>query len=412
MTITVTLPERSQTAASIRPAAMIEKPSLIGLDREALGNALREKGVPEKQIKMRVAQIWNWLYVRGVSDFDHMANVSKDMREMLKTHFTIARPEIVEEQVSNDGTRKWLLRFPPRGAGRPVEVEAVYIPEEGRGTLCISSQVGCTLTCSFCHTGTQKLVRNLTAEEILSQLLLARDRLGDFPDRETPVGTMMPSSDRKVTNIVMMGMGEPLYNFEEVKRALLIATDGDGLSLSKRRVTLSTSGVVPEIYRTGEEIGVMLAISLHAVRDELRDMLVPINKKYPLKELIEACRNYPGLSNARRITFEYVMLKDVNDSLEDAKGLIQLLKGVPAKINLIPFNPWPGTNYQCSDWAQIEKFADFINQAGYASPIRTPRGRDILAACGQLKSESERMRKTERLAFEAMMIANHGEDDD
>lgn len=412
MTVTVTLPERSQTAAPLRPMGIAEKPSLIGLDREALGNALREKGVPEKQIKMRVAQIWNWLYVRGVSDFDHMANVSKDMREMLKTHFTIARPHIVEEQVSNDGTRKWLLRFPPRGAGRPVEVEAVYIPEEGRGTLCISSQVGCTLTCSFCHTGTQKLVRNLTAEEILSQLLLARDRLGDFPDRETPVGTMMPSSDRKVTNIVMMGMGEPLYNFEEVKKALLIATDGDGLSLSKRRVTLSTSGVVPEIYRTGEEIGVMLAISLHAVRDELRDMLVPINKKYPLKELIEACRNYPGLSNARRITFEYVMLKDVNDSLEDAKGLIQLLKGVPAKINLIPFNPWPGTNYQCSDWAQIEKFADFINQAGYASPIRTPRGRDILAACGQLKSESERMRKTERLAFEAMMIANHGEDDD
>lgn len=412
MTVTVTLPERSQTAAPVRPMGSVEKPSLIGLDREALGDALREKGVPEKQIKMRVAQIWNWLYVRGISDFDHMANVSKDMREMLKMHFTIARPEIVEEQVSNDGTRKWLLRFPPRGAGRPVEVESVYIPEEGRGTLCISSQVGCTLTCSFCHTGTQKLVRNLTAEEILSQLLLARDRLGDFPDREIPVGTMMPSSDRKITNIVMMGMGEPLYNFEEVKKALLIATDGDGLSLSKRRVTLSTSGVVPEIYRTGEEIGVMLAISLHAVRDELRDMLVPINKKYPLKELIEACRNYPGLSNARRITFEYVMLKDVNDSLEDAKGLIQLLKGVPAKINLIPFNPWPGTNYQCSDWTQIEKFADFINQAGYASPIRTPRGRDILAACGQLKSESERMRKTERLAFEAMMIANHGEDDD
>ncbi|MFN3318483.1 MAG: 23S rRNA (adenine(2503)-C(2))-methyltransferase RlmN [Allorhizobium sp.] len=412
MTVSVTLPERSQTAAPVRPTAFAEKPSLLGLDREELGEALRGKGVPEKQIKMRVAQIWNWLYVRGISDFDHMANVSKDMREMLKKHFTIARPEIVEEQVSNDGTRKWLLRFPPRGAGRPVEVESVYIPEEGRGTLCISSQVGCTLTCSFCHTGTQKLVRNLTAEEILSQLLLARDRLGDFPDREIPVGTMMPSSDRKITNIVMMGMGEPLYNFEEVKKALLIATDGDGLSLSKRRVTLSTSGVVPEIYRTGEEIGVMLAISLHAVRDELRDMLVPINKKYPLKELIEACRNYPGLSNARRITFEYVMLKDVNDSLEDAKGLIQLLKGVPAKINLIPFNPWPGTNYQCSDWAQIEKFADFINQAGYASPIRTPRGRDILAACGQLKSESERMRKTERLAFEAMMIANHGEDDD
>ncbi|RYC04634.1 23S rRNA (adenine(2503)-C(2))-methyltransferase RlmN [Ciceribacter ferrooxidans] len=391
--------------------AISGKPSLIGLDREQLAAALRDKGVPEKQVKMRVAQIWNWIYVRGISDFDAMSNVAKDMREMLKANFAIARPEIVEEQVSNDGTRKWLLRFPPRGAGRPVEVETVYIPEEGRGTLCISSQVGCSLTCSFCHTGTQKLVRNLTSEEILSQLLLARDRLGDFPDRDVPVGAMVPSSDRKITNVVMMGMGEPLYNFEEVKRALLIASDGDGLSLSKRRITLSTSGVVPEIYRTGEEIGVMLAISLHAVRDELRDMLVPINKKYPLKDLIAACRAYPGLSNARRITFEYVMLKDVNDSLEDAKGLVQLLKGVPAKINLIPFNPWPGTNYQCSDWAQIEKFADFINQAGYASPIRTPRGRDILAACGQLKSESERMRKTERLAFEAMMIANHGEDD-
>jgi len=393
-----------------QPVELSPKPSLIGLTREEMGAALKEKGVADKQIKMRVSQLWNWIYVRGVSDFDDMANVSKDMREMLKTHFTIARPEIVEEQVSNDGTRKWLLRFPPRGAGRPVEIEAVYIPEEGRGTLCISSQVGCTLTCSFCHTGTQRLVRNLTAEEILSQLLLARDRLGDFPDRQAPQGTIMPAEGRKVSNVVMMGMGEPLYNFESVKTALLIASDGDGLSLSKRRITLSTSGVVPEIYRTGDEIGVMLAISLHAVRDDLRDMLVPINKKYPLKELMDACRAYPGLSNARRITFEYVMLKGVNDSLEDAKGLIQLLKGIPAKINLIPFNPWPGTNYQCSDWEHIEKFADFINAAGYASPIRTPRGRDILAACGQLKSESERMRKTERLAFEAMMIANHGED--
>ena len=399
--------------ASAKPTARTgDKPMLLGLSRDEMAAALRESGVPEKQIKMRVSQLWNWLYVRGVSDFDAMANVSKDMREMLKANFSIARPEIVEEQISNDGTRKWLLRFPPRGAGRPVEVETVYIPEEGRGTLCISSQVGCTLTCSFCHTGTQRLVRNLTAEEILSQLLLARDRLGDFPDRDVPQGGMVPSSDRKITNIVMMGMGEPLYNFEEVKKALLIASDGDGLSLSKRRITLSTSGVVPEIYRTGDEIGVMLAISLHAVRDDLRDMLVPINKKYPLKELIEACRAYPGLSNARRITFEYVMLKDVNDSLEDAKGLIKLLKGIPAKINLIPFNPWPGTNYQCSDWAQIEKFADFINSAGYASPIRTPRGRDILAACGQLKSDSERMRKTDRLAFEAMMIVGHGEDDD
>ncbi len=393
-----------------QPVELSPKPSLIGMTREEMSAALREKGVADKQIKMRVSQLWNWIYVRGVSDFDAMANVSKDMREMLKTHFTIARPEIVEEQVSNDGTRKWLLRFPPRGAGRPVEVESVYIPEEGRGTLCISSQVGCSLTCSFCHTGTQRLVRNLTAEEILSQLLLARDRLGDFPDREAPQGTIMPAEGRKVSNIVMMGMGEPLYNFDSVKQSLLIASDGDGLSLSKRRITLSTSGVVPEIYRTGDEIGVMLAISLHAVRDDLRDMLVPINKKYPLKELMDACRAYPGLSNARRITFEYVMLKGVNDSLEDAKGLIQLLKGIPAKINLIPFNPWPGTNYQCSDWEQIEKFADFINSAGYASPIRTPRGRDILAACGQLKSESERMRKTERLAFEAMMIANHGED--
>ena len=400
-------------AAPAKPAfELSEKPSLIGLSREELGRALVEKGVAERQVKMRVSQIWHWLYIRGISDFNDMTNVAKDLRALLKEHFTIQRPEIAEEQISNDGTRKWLLRFPARGAGRPVEVETVYIPEEGRGTLCISSQVGCTLTCSFCHTGTQRLVRNLTAEEILSQLLLARDRLGDFPDRETPQGAILPSSERKITNIVMMGMGEPLYNFEEVKKALLIATDGDGLSLSKRRVTLSTSGVVPEIYRTGDEIGVMLAISLHAVRDELRDMLVPINKKYPLKDLIEACRNYPGLSNARRITFEYVMLKDVNDSLEDAKGLIQLLKGVPAKINLIPFNPWPGTKYECSDWDRIERFSEIVFRAGYASPVRTPRGRDILAACGQLKSESERMRKTERMAFEAMMIAGHGEDDD
>lgn len=396
--------------APVRPAVMTEKPTLIGLSREDMGKALAEIGVPAKQIKMRSSQLWNWLYVRGVSDFNHMTNVSKDMRELLKKHFTIARPEIVEEQISTDGTRKWLLRFPPRGAGRPVEIETVYIPEEGRGTLCVSSQVGCTLTCSFCHTGTQKLVRNLTAEEILSQLLLARDRLGDFPDHDTPVGTVVPNEGRKVTNMVMMGMGEPLYNFDNVKTALLIATDGDGLSLSKRRVTLSTSGIVPEIFRTGEEIGVMLAISLHAVKDDLRDMLVPINKKYPLKELLDACRKYPGLSNARRITFEYVMLEGVNDTLEDAKELVRLLKGIPAKINLIPFNPWPGTNYQCSKWEQIEKFADFINAAGYASPIRTPRGRDILAACGQLKSDSERMRKVDRMAFEAMMIANHGED--
>jgi 23S rRNA (adenine2503-C2)-methyltransferase len=405
-----TLDVTAAVTASAGLARMTEKPSLIGLSREDMAKALIDRGVAERQVKMRVSQLWHWLYVRGVSNFDDMLNVSKDLREMLKTHFSIARPEIVEEQISNDGTRKWLLRFPPRGAGRPVEVETVYIPEEGRGTLCVSSQVGCTLNCDFCHTGTQRLVRNLTAEEILAQLLLARDRLGDFPDRATPQGAIVPAEGRKITNMVMMGMGEPLYNFEAVKTALLIASDGDGLSLSKRRITLSTSGVVPEIYRTGEEIGVMLAISLHAVRDELRDTLVPINKKYPLKELIAACKAYPGLSNARRITFEYVMLKGVNDSLADARDLVKLLKGVPAKINLIPFNPWPGTKYECSDWETIEKFADFINAAGYASPIRTPRGRDILAACGQLKSDSERMRKTERLALEAMMIANHGED--
>lgn len=390
------------------PAA--EKPSLIGLTRPEIAEALIAVGVPERQVKMRVAQVWHWLYVRGVSNFDDMQNISREMRELLDKNFDIARPEIVEEQISNDGTRKWLFRFPPRGAGRPVEIETVYIPEEGRGTLCISSQVGCTLTCSFCHTGTQKLVRNLTAEEILSQLLVARDRLGDFPDRNTPDGTMVPAEGRKVSNIVMMGMGEPLYNFENVKKALLIAADDAGLSLSRRRITLSTSGVVPEIYRAGEEIGVMLAISLHAVTDDLRDMLVPINKKYPLKELLAACRAYPSLSNSKRITFEYVMLKGVNDSLDDAKELVRMLKGIPAKINLIPFNPWPGVNYQCSDWEQIEKFADYVNAAGYASPIRTPRGRDILAACGQLKSESERMKKTERLAFEAAMIAGHGED--
>ena len=393
---------------ALRPASNSKLP-LVGMSRQTMSDALREAGVPEKQIRMRVSQIWHWLYIRGVSDFSDMKNLSKDFRATLADTFDIARPKIVEEQISNDGTRKWLLQFPSLGAGKPVEVESVYIPEEGRGTLCISSQVGCTLTCSFCHTGTQKLVRNLTAGEILAQLLVARDRLGDFPDRDTPAGAIVPLEGRKVSNIVMMGMGEPLYNFENVKEALLIASDGDGLSLSKRRITLSTSGVVPFIARTGEEIGVMLAISLHAVRDDLRDELVPINKKYPLRELLDACRSYPGLSNAKRITFEYVMLKGVNDSLSDAKELVRLLKGIPAKINLIPFNPWPGSNYECSDWAQIEQFADFINANGYASPIRTPRGRDILAACGQLKSESERLKKADRLALEAMMIAGHGE---
>jgi 23S rRNA (adenine2503-C2)-methyltransferase len=414
MTTTIISAAPSRAPATRPPAGAAapapEKPSLVGLTRDEMAAALVEAGVPERQARMRVSQLWHWLYVRGVSDFGQMFNISKDLRSLLAERFSIARPEIVEEQISEDGTRKWLFRFPARGAGRPVEIETVYIPEQGRGTLCISSQVGCTLTCSFCHTGTQKLVRNLTAEEILAQLLVARDRLGDFPDRDTPAGAIVPAEGRKVTNIVMMGMGEPLYNFEEVKKALLIASDGDGLSLSKRRITLSTSGVTPEIARTGAEIGVMLAISLHATNDDLRDLLVPINKKYPLKDLIAACRAYPGLSNARRITFEYVMLRDVNDSLDDAKALVKLLKGIPAKINLIPFNPWPGTNYQCSEWETIEKFADYINDAGYASPIRTPRGRDILAACGQLKSESERMRRVDRLALEAMMIAGHGED--
>ncbi|WP_310622069.1 23S rRNA (adenine(2503)-C(2))-methyltransferase RlmN [Flexibacterium corallicola] len=378
-----------------------EKPSLIGLDREDLGKALEAVGVAPKQVRMRVNQLWHWLYVRGVSDFDKMSNVSKDLRAKLNFAFTIERPEVVSEQISVDGTRKWLFRFPSRGAGKPVEVETVYIPEEDRGTLCISSQVGCTLTCTFCHTGTQKLVRNLTAEEILSQLLIAKDRLNDFPDADAPEGGLENNSNRrKVTNIVMMGMGEPLYNFEAVKKALLIASDGDGLSLSKRRITLSTSGVTPMIGRTGDEIGCMLAISLHAVTDELRDVLVPINKKYNLETLLQSCRDYPGLSNAKRITFEYVMLKGINDSLKDAKKLVQLLKGIPAKINLLPFNPWPGSPYECSEWEQIEAFADVVNNAGYASPIRTPRGRDIFAACGQLKSESERLRKAEREALE------------
>lgn len=377
------------------------KPSLVGQTRDEMAKALQSVGVPDRQVRMRVSQLWHWLYVRGVSSFDDMFNISKELRCRFAERFSIARPEIVTEQISNDGTRKWLLRFPSRGAGRPVEIETVYIPEEGRGTLCVSSQVGCLLTCSFCHTGTQRLVRNLTAEEILAQILVARDSLGDFPDKDTPDGAIVPEEGRRISNIVMMGMGEPLYNFEAVKKALLIASDGEGLSLSKRRITLSTSGVVPEIYRAGKEIGVMLAISLHAVDDELRNMLVPINKKYPLAALMKACRDYPGLSNARRITFEYVMLKDVNDSVEDAKKLVALLKGIPAKINLIPFNPWPGTNYQCSDWKQIERFADIVNKAGYASPIRTPRGRDILAACGQLKSQSERLRKMERLQLEA-----------
>ena len=380
------------------PANMTEKKSLIGLCREELKDLLLALGVPERQTSMRVRQLWHWLYVRGVSSFFDMRNIAKDMRELLDKYCTLERPEIVSEQISNDGTRKWLLRYDKKQANTPaIEVEAVYIPEEGRGTLCLSSQVGCTLNCSFCYTGTQRLVRNLTAGEILMQLLVARERLGDFPDKMVPEGSIVPQEGRKISNIVMMGMGEPLYNFEAVKQALLIASDGEGLSLSKRRITLSTSGVVPEIYRAGAEIGVMLAISLHAVEDELRNKLVPINKKYPLEQLLQACRQYPGVSNVRRITFEYVMLKDVNDSLKDAKKLVSLLRGIPAKVNLIPFNPWPGSLYETSDWSQIEAFGRVLNRAGYSSPIRMPRGRDILAACGQLKSQSERIRKSQLL---------------
>ena len=321
------------------------KPSLVGLSRAALADALGTIGVPEKQRKMRVQQLWHWIYFRGVTRFDDMTSVSKELRAALEEHFTLERPEVVAEQVSVDGTRKWLLRLPGEHAGeRPHEVECVYIPETGRATLCVSSQVGCTLTCSFCHTGTQRLVRNLTPGEIVGQVMVARDRLGDWPGGTPPEGAIVPTDGgRFVTNIVMMGMGEPLYNFEAVRDALLIVPDGDGIGISKRRITLSTSGVVPNIARAGAEIGSMLAISLHAVRDELRNELVPLNRKYPIAELLDACRNYPGVSNARRITFEYVMLKGVNDSLADAKALVKLLKGIPAKINLIPFNPWPGT---------------------------------------------------------------------
>jgi len=374
------------------------KPTLAGLGRVALGDALRVAGVPDRQVRMRVRQLWGWIYVHGVTAFDQMTDVSKDLRVRLDASFSLARPEIVSEQVSVDGTRKWLLRLPRRGHdARAPEIETVYIPESDRGTLCISSQVGCTLTCSFCHTGTQKLVRNLEPDEIVGQILLARDRIGDWPGAAVPDdGGLLPVGERKITNIVLMGMGEPLYNFENVKTAIEVAADGEGLSVSKRRITLSTSGVVPEIPRWGAEAGTMLAISLHATRDNLRNELVPINKRYPLAELMAACRAYPSLSNARRITFEYVMLKGVNDSLADAKALVRLLSGIPAKINLIPFNPWPGTNYECSDWEQIERFAEVVNRAGYASPVRTPRGRDILAACGQLRSESVKLRARDR----------------
>lgn len=393
--------------APAAPQAVPAKPSLAGRDRAGIAAALAEIGVPERERRMRVAQLWHWIYFRGVRNFMEMSNVSKHLRAKLAEHFTLERPEVVVEQVSADGTRKWLIRLPADNPGeRPHEIEAVYIPESDRGTLCVSSQVGCTLSCSFCHTGTQRLVRNLTAEEIVAQVLIARDRLGEWPGAVPPESAIVPSGERYVTNIVFMGMGEPLYNFDNVKRAIETIVDGEGLSIGKRRITVSTSGVVPMIERLGTEVGAMLAISLHATNDALRNELVPLNKKYPIKELLAACRDYPGASNARRITFEYVMLKGVNDTPADARALVKLLKGIPAKINLIPFNPWPGTRYECSDWETIEQFSEIVFDAGYASPVRKPRGRDILAACGQLKSETQKLSARERLALRAMAMTD------
>ncbi|WP_299859986.1 23S rRNA (adenine(2503)-C(2))-methyltransferase RlmN [uncultured Roseobacter sp.] len=369
------------------PRKLPEGPvNLVGLTRDAMRAVLIEAGVPEKQAKMRVGQIWQWIYQWGVRDFDAMTNLAKTLRAELKERFVIEVPEVVSKQVSEDGTRKYLVRI----AGGH-EVEVVYIPEEGRGTLCVSSQVGCTLTCSFCHTGTQKLVRNLTAAEIIGQVMMARDDLDEWPEIGAP-----KDETRLLSNIVLMGMGEPLYNFENVRDAMKIAMDAEGIQLSRRRITLSTSGVVPEIARTAEEIGCQLAISFHATTDEVRDKLVPINKRWNIDVLLDALRSYPKVSNSERITFEYVMLDGVNDSDEDARRLIKLIDGIPAKINLIPFNEWPGAPYKRSSNNRIRAFADIIYKAGYASPIRTPRGEDIMAACGQLKSATERARKSRR----------------
>ena len=362
--------------------------NIVGLTRDQLRDALIGVGVTEKQSKMRVNQVWQWLYHWGVRDFDVMTNLSKGFRATLAEHFKIDLPEVVTKDVSTDGTRKYLVRI----AGGH-EVEVVYIPEKDRGTLCISSQVGCTLTCSFCHTGTQKLVRNLTAGEIIGQVMLARDDLNEWPEPGQGSGENGP---RLLSNIVLMGMGEPLYNFENVRDAMKIAMDGEGIALSRRRITLSTSGVVPEIHRTADEIGCMLAVSFHGTTDEIRDKLVPINKKWNLEKLLEALAAYPKVTNSERITFEYVMLKDVNDTDEDARRLVKLIEGIPAKINLIPFNEWPGAPYKRSDVDRIKAFADIIYNAGYASPIRRPRGEDIMAACGQLKSATERARKSRK----------------
>ncbi|WP_092835512.1 23S rRNA (adenine(2503)-C(2))-methyltransferase RlmN [Roseovarius lutimaris] len=369
------------------PRKMPEGPiNLVGLTREQMREVLIAHGTPEKQARMRVGQIWQWIYQWGVRDFGEMTNLSKAFRAELAESFVIEIPEVVSKQVSEDGTRKYLVRI---NGGH--EVEVVYIPEDSRGTLCISSQVGCTLTCSFCHTGTQKLVRNLTAGEIIGQVMMARDDLNEWPEQGA-----RNVEGRLLSNIVLMGMGEPLYNFENVRDAMKIAMDAEGIQLSRRRITLSTSGVVPEIARTAQEIGCQLAISFHATTDEVRDRLVPINRKWNLEVLLEALRSYPKVSNSERITFEYVMLKGVNDSDADAHRLIRLIEGIPAKINLIPFNEWPGAPYERSSNNRIRAFADIIYNAGYASPVRTPRGEDIMAACGQLKSATERARKSRR----------------
>ena len=375
--MSVTLDLSRAAAPSAAASALV---NLTGLTREGLREALIAADIclPEKA-RMRAAQVWRWIHHYGVTDFALMSDVAKETRAKLAEAFTLARPEIVERQVSRDGTRKWLIRTAPG-----IEIETVFIPDVGRaGALCVSSQVGCTLNCPFCHTGTPKLVRNLTAAEIVAQVQVARDDLGEWPS---------PKEDRRLSNIVFMGMGEPLYNLDHVADAIDIISDGEGIAISRRRITVSTSGVVPMIPELGERTGTMLAISLHATNDPLRDVLVPLNRKYPLDQLMAAIRAYPGLGNARRVTFEYVMLKGVNDSPDEARALVKLIQGIPAKVNLIPFNPWPGTDYQCSDWKTIEAFAAILNRAGYASPIRTPRGRDILAACGQLKSESEKIR--------------------
>ncbi|MDC3320727.1 MAG: 23S rRNA (adenine(2503)-C(2))-methyltransferase RlmN [Alphaproteobacteria bacterium] len=357
-----------------------DKRSLMGLPREQLSEALNVLDIPERQKNMRLNQVWGWLYNKGSKSIDEMTTLSLDLRRELEDHFDLSRPEISEDQISKDGTRKWLLKFKDGS-----EVETVFIPDNDRGTLCVSSQVGCTLNCTFCHTGTQKLVRNLTAQEIVAQVVVAKDYLKEWNPEP-----------RQITNIVMMGMGEPLYNFENVRDGIITMADDAGLSISKRRITLSTSGIVPMIKSAGEEIGSMLAISLHATQNDLRNEIVPINKKYPIEELLDACKNYPSLSNSKRITFEYVMLKGVNDSLSEARDLVKLISGIPAKINLIPFNPWPGSSYECSDWDQIEKFGDIVNRGGYASPIRIPRGSDISAACGQLKSDSKKEKASDR----------------